>query len=57
MIKIEPDSSNGLSKDSAADCFQVRSVSKDRFVRKIGQVPDIVLDDIKKGLSKVLSID
>ena len=57
MIKIEPDSSNGLSKDSAADCFQVRSVSKDRFVRKIGQVPEIVLDDIKKGLSKVLSID
>lgn len=57
MIKIEPDSSNGLSKDSAADCFQVRSVSKDRFVRKIGQVPDIVLDDIKKGLSKVLTID
>ena len=33
MIKIKPDSSNGLSKDSAADCFQVRSVSKDRFVR------------------------
>jgi mRNA interferase MazF len=57
MIKIKPDSSNGLSKDSAADCFQVRSVSKDRFVRKIGQVPDIVLDDIKKGLSKVSSID
>jgi mRNA interferase MazF len=57
MIKIEPDSSNGLSKVSAADCFQVRSVSKDRFIRKIGQVPDIILDDIKRGLSKVLSIE
>jgi mRNA interferase MazF len=57
MIKIEPDSSNGLSKVSAADCFQVRSVSEERFVRKIGQVTDIVLDEIQKGLAKVLSIE
>lgn len=27
MVKIEPDESNGLSKVSSADCFQVRSVS------------------------------
>ncbi len=38
MIKIQPDSSNGLSKDSAADCFQVRSVSEERFVRKAGTI-------------------
>ena len=57
MIKISPNSSNGLSKDSAADCFQVRSVSEERFVRKLGKVSDINLDEIKRGLSKILPID
>ena len=32
MIKIEPNGENGLKKDSSADCFQVRSVSQDRFI-------------------------
>lgn len=56
MVKIESDKTNGLTKDSSADCFQVRSVSHERFVRKIGIALDI-MDDIKIGLSKVLSID
>jgi mRNA interferase MazF len=34
MIKVEPNSKNGLNKDSSADCFQVRSVSQERFVKK-----------------------
>jgi mRNA interferase MazF len=36
MIKIIPDKSNGLKKISSADCFQVRSVSQERFVKKLG---------------------
>ena len=31
-------SENGLSKDSGADAFQVKSVSETRFVRKLGEV-------------------
>ena len=38
MIKIAPDRSNGLTKDSAADTFQIRSVSTSRFVRKMGEI-------------------
>ncbi|MFO7923815.1 MAG: type II toxin-antitoxin system PemK/MazF family toxin [Bacteroidales bacterium] len=57
MIKIEPDKENNLAKTSAADCFQVRSVSQERFVKQIGQVSEIFMDEIKIGLSKVLSID
>ena len=34
-VKISPDAQNGLSKDSAADCFQIRSVSEERLI-KIG---------------------
>ncbi len=57
MIKIEPDSKNGLGKPSSADCFQVRSVSQDRFVKRIGELSDSIMDEIRIGLSKVLSID
>ena len=57
MIKLEPNSNNGLLKKSSADCFQVRSVSKERFVKRLGNVSLIIIDEIKIGLSKVLSIE
>lgn len=57
MIRIEPTSKNGLTKDSSADCFQIRSVSQDRFVKRIGELSDSIMDEIRIGLSKVLSID
>ena len=33
MVRLEPDRTNNLEKPSAADTFQVRSVSQERFVR------------------------
>ena len=57
MIKLEPDQENGLTKTSSADCFQVRSVSQERIVRKIGNVSFELMEEVKIGLAKVLSID
>lgn len=57
MIKIEPDRKHGLTKESSADCFQIRSVSQDRFVKRLGEINDSIMDEIRIGLSKVLSID
>ena len=57
MIRIEADDKTRLSKISCADCFQVRSVSVDRFVKKIGDVSGSVQYEIRSGLSKVLSIE
>lgn len=57
MVRIVADVETKLSKVSCADCFQVRSVSEQRFVRKIGDVPASVMYEIKSGLSKVLSIE
>ena len=57
MIKLEPNKQNGLNKDSSADCFQVRSVSETRFVKRLGNVDVSVMDDIRIGLSKILSIN
>lgn len=30
MVRITPDKQNNLSKESAADCFQIRSVAEER---------------------------
>lgn len=57
MIKIEPNSKNGLTKNSSADCFQVRSVSQDRFTKRLGKLSDSIMGEIRIALSKVLSID
>lgn len=57
MIKLESDKENGLTKLSAADSFQVRSVSQERLVKQIGTVSKTIMDEIRIGLAKVLSID
>ena len=57
MVKITPDRINNLSKDSSADCFQVRSLSENRFVRRIGTVNTEAMDKLKIALKKVFSID
>ena len=51
MVKIEPDKINGLSKLSSADCFQIRSVSEERFYRKTGTIDNIQLNKIKIALT------
>jgi len=57
MVKIDPDKVNGLTKISSADCFQIRSVSKDRFIKKIGEINSVQLLSIQISLTNVLSIE
>jgi len=57
MIKLEPKPENGLTNISSADCFQVRSVSQERIVKKIGNISIELMEEVKLGLSKVLSLD
>jgi mRNA interferase MazF len=59
MVYIKPDTLNNLSKESAADCFQIRSISEERlrFIRKIGRISSSNLVEIKDALSKVLTIE
>ncbi len=56
QVKIETDNLNNLTKTSSADCFQVRSVAKERFVRKLGEVSDAKMLEIEEALAKVLKI-
>jgi mRNA interferase MazF len=56
MVKIEPYAQNNLSKISSADCFQVRSVSESRFVKRLGKINPSILRLIEIGLSSALKI-
>lgn len=57
MVKIEPDKNNQLTKLSSADCFQIRSVSEQRCIKKIGEVDSDVVANIRKALATVLNIE
>ena len=57
MVKLEPNSMNKLIKTSTADCFQVRSLSQLRMVRKTGEVTDAKMREIEVALAKVLKIN
>ena len=56
MVKINANEENGLFKTSVADCFQIRSLSEDRFVRHLGKIDDDTLDEIKEAISRVLDL-
>lgn len=56
MTRLQPGAENGLSKVSAADAFQVRSVSEERFVRQLGRISQNDLDQISDAMALVLKI-
>lgn len=56
MVRLDPDVQNGLQKISTADAFQVRSISKDRFVKKIGVVSREKIVEIAKAIGIVVCI-
>ncbi|WP_017715204.1 type II toxin-antitoxin system PemK/MazF family toxin [Kamptonema formosum] len=56
MVRLEPTAENGLSKLSAADTFQVRSVSQQRLVRQLGRISDTAMQEITRALAIVLNI-
>jgi mRNA interferase MazF len=56
MVLLKPNSENNLDKPSCADTFQVRSVSKNRFIVRLGNVNLNKIKEIEFALSKVLGI-
>lgn len=57
MVRLIPSDENGLSKQSAADTFQVRSLSQKRFVRKLGYLADSEMLLVSTALTIVLSLE
>lgn len=54
FVKLTPGKQNGLSKPSAADAFQVKSISVDRFVSRRGAVAAAELEDIVAAIALVV---
>lgn len=50
MIKISATSENNLTADSGGNTLQVRSISTERFVKRIGKISDNILKELLAGL-------
>lgn len=51
FIRLTPTSSNGLTKESGADCFQVKSISETRFLDRLGELMSSELDEIANAIA------
>ena len=51
MTRLDPMLESGLHKTSAADAFQIRSVSLARFLNPIGKLPDERVDRISRSVA------
>lgn len=56
MVRVATSKENGLTNESAADCFQVKSVSTSRFIRRMGVVPPATLDEIVETIAIILEV-
>ena len=56
MVKIIPTDQNNLSKTSAVDCFQIRSVSVNRFINHIGMADTKIFSNIQETIVKIISV-
>ena len=56
MVKLIPDDNNCLQKISAGDCFQVRSISETRIIKKLGSIKEEQLNDICMALAILFNI-
>lgn len=50
LVRLAKSAASGLAKESAADCFQAKSVSPRRFIRKLGSLDWAEMDAIVSGI-------
>lgn len=51
LVHIGPRKRNGLNKESAADCFQVKSVSVERFATRLGELHADEIEEISAAIA------
>ena len=51
LVYSKPTTRNGLSKDAAADCFQVKSVSVERFLNRLEVVRADDIEEISAAIA------
>ncbi len=51
FVHLLPSTTNGLSKESGADAFQVKSVSETRFLNRLGELTSQEVDEIASAVA------
>ena len=57
FVCLEPNVTNVLQKKSAIDCYQLRALSHQRFLEKLGQISPAEMDAVKKAVALILDIE
>jgi len=57
FVSLDPSKQNGLKKRSAVDCFQIRAISHQRVLDRLGAVTPFELAQIKKSLALILDLE
>ncbi|EDO6816893.1 type II toxin-antitoxin system PemK/MazF family toxin [Campylobacter coli] len=55
FLKIDKNVTNNLNVDSAINCSQIKSFSKDRLIEKIGEVDEKIMKEVRIILDEILS--
>lgn len=56
-VLVEATPQNGLSKKTSADTYQVRSISEERLITRLGELSSQVMEEINEGLVLSLALD
>ncbi len=55
MIAINPNNQNNLNKKSSVDTFQVKSISNERFIKKLGSIDETLLKKVHETILKTFN--
>jgi mRNA interferase MazF len=56
-VKIEADSTTGLTKNSAIDALQLRGVDLQRFMRRLGNVSEVTMLEITVAIVTMIEYE
>lgn len=57
FLTLDPNARHGLTKKSAVDCYQIRALSHDRFVERLGELSSAEIEEVKRALALILDIE
>ena len=57
FVTADPEPRHGLDRKLAIDCFQIRALSHDRFVRRLGRLNATEMDRVKTALALILDVE
>jgi mRNA interferase MazF len=53
-IRVDPDGRTGLSKASSIDALQLRGVDTSRCIKKFGNLPSAVMEELVAAIAAVV---